>query len=252
MITQIGSMGIHFIAATVAIAPLSALGAFVGGIETFDGTTKDVATWNEYKPSGASVVTQNNALFTSDAGSVLYETHSQLIDSDDTVRMTINHTGSESTIFNGFGLILGAGAPNFDYAGSGGAYLWLMWENNGNSNDRLYGRARNGGSLVEGDVLTPANGLHPANTTYIYEIERGVTDASSATFRLYQADGVTLIDETTLDWAFAGLDGSMRIIAYSASNNTQFDNVMINVIPEPAVFGSLAVAGMLVMSRRRR
>lgn len=247
---QIKLMGIGSIVTAVAITPLSVLGAFVSGVETFDGTTKDVATWNEYAAAGAPVVTQNNALFTSDTGAVLYETHSQLIDSDDTVRVSITHTGSGTTSFNATGLILGAGAANFDYPSNGGAYLWLMWENNGGANDSLYGRARNGGSAVQSDVLAPANGLHPTNTTYIYEIERGVIDASSATFRLYQSDGVTLIDETTLDWAFAGLDGTMRIILYGASNNTQFDNVMINVIPEPAALAGFAVAGMLMLRRR--
>lgn len=43
-------------------SPLVARGAFVNGIEHFDGTVKDAATWSEYKDGTGNLISQSNQL----------------------------------------------------------------------------------------------------------------------------------------------------------------------------------------------
>src|SRR5438874_4102391 len=55
-------------AIALCIAVSCARGAFVNGVERFDGTVKDLNTWEQY-PSGGTGITQNDALFISGASS---------------------------------------------------------------------------------------------------------------------------------------------------------------------------------------
>jgi len=219
--------------------------AFISGIESFPGTVKDAATWEEFT-SGGGVIAQNNSLnIASTGGNSDYTTITQLINVGDFVRadVTVNSVGD----FGSAALYLtndsgGTGARTADDSR-------LVGIRYGNSADAIQAAVQRGAG---GDTYTNiVNGDHPVGTTYTYEITLDST--TSATFKVF--DGVTQLGSTlTLSplSPFGDLPGSMFISLVAGGSDVTFDNVMINQVPEPGTAGMLLMlaAGLIIQRRR--
>lgn len=226
-----------------AAAPL-APAAFIGGIESFNGTTKDAATWEERNGAGIS---QNDLLHLDVDGGIPgitqadYNTISQTVGVGEKVRVTVTPLSANSS---------GAAALILTTNSQGTAvrplddsrYLAVFY---GNSNDAILALTKDQATETNAPI---SNGDHPNNVGYIYEIER--VSSTSASMRVFLADGVTQLG-STITPTFAGVPDNLTIALYANQINVTFDEVTITAVPEPASLAGLAMAALLIRRRSR-
>jgi hypothetical protein len=233
---------------SVALATLAARSAragFVGGVERFDGTAKDTATWEEHV-NEQEVISQNDALIMTDlegglnSNSGEYTTRqlALLPGSAVSVRVTMSATGLASlyltnnsrgttaaTAFDSYWTRVDIGAP------SAQVERWIG----------ANGAGSNFGLL--------ANVSNPIGQTFKLEIVR--PNSTDYTYRVYDALGAQLGSSSFVGGAahpealFISLDGHNGMTA-------MWDDVTVsgNVAPEPGALWALT--GALPLLRRRQ
>src|SRR5262245_34957225 len=100
----------------------TASAAFVGGVERFDGTSLDPATWSATIPSGSSITQNNELIITNPAR---YQAVSQMIHVGETVsadvKILVNSTGASTEAH--FALVNPGGDEwSFEYSGGRSAF----------------------------------------------------------------------------------------------------------------------------------
>jgi len=234
----------------IALGVCQARGAFVNNVETFDGTSKDTTTWEEF--TRGSAITQDGKL-TLDAsvdpsfGHADYTTRQVtvgvggFVQADVTVRwkrfadlshakaddawvaLTTNSAGAGDVIFHdSYALSTQEEFDSFDDSG--------YWSGN------WYQASHGSGS---GNVSG-----HPLNHTYQLRLER--LSATSVRYSATNLDGSAV-------WSTVGTvpaNSSPLFVALVAINTiTDFDNVIVGVVPEPSV--AAACLGLLAIGARR-
>jgi len=224
----------------VATALLSAAGtaqaAFIAGVETFTGTTKDISTWEDFTAAGATI-SQNNALSINTTGNgsqeADYTTLSQTVGIGDTFRVDVRPVTNSG--------YYAAVALTNNSAGSGSRYVADSQFIHFNITSGSITAQEKGGSSS-----SVSSGL-ALNTTYVLEIER--LSATQSEFTVFQSNGITTVGSpTTL--THASIPGGLNISLYGVDLSVvEFDNA--TVVPEPATLGLLGLAGLLARRGRK-
>ena len=262
-----GVLALALCALLCSLAARPAAGAFVNGVEQFNGTTKDPVTWDEYNPfSSDNAITQNDAINfqyvppTFGFGSV---------NSDYTARTATVGIGQAASVdvrlrtftlpanpppfflHTSFYLTDNTGAPGTS-ARSDNNFIELTLDP-GTSGAALVGRGGNGGSHSLGTSIPGPVAFTPGSQ-YTLQIAR--PDANTARFSVFDAAG-NLIGSTSAD--VTGLPATLYPafgvsgfnIPPGVNYSIDFDNVRI--VPEPSTAAlAAALAAPLLLARRRR
>lgn len=225
------------------ISTQAAFGGFVGGVEHFEGTVKDTATWQEYVSNG-EVIIQNNALTIADpqgtgikTGDYTTREVKVLPGNSLSARVTLNAAGlaelylttnsagaTSSTAFDSYWAQLEIGASQTQ----GGISRWI---------------GANGGSNQGADLALVSN---PIGQTFEFEIVR--PNSTDYIFRAYDAQDALLGSNTYLGSTPhpEGLFISMQGINGSTAT---WDDVTVRIIPEPSPLGTIVGIGLLLSNR---
>lgn len=247
--------------AFLLLAPLAAIparAAFTNGVETFNGSTLDTATWQKYAYYPENVtISQNNALnvICADTANPAYGDYTTLsqtvaVGQRASVDVTVNsyNPGRSPKVY--FAL------TNNSLGNTGNTYrdtyrMIVFNDKDWNVLDWEYGPwgAGAGGNFDQG-TMAP----QPAGTTYHYEIQR--LSASSATFlvtdALHTVLGSSTVDLTGSSYNSVSLyPGPLYLSLGVEDANVTFDNVTISALPEPASLTLLALAATPLLLRRK-
>jgi hypothetical protein len=238
---------------TARLAP----GAFVNGIESFDGTTLDTATWEIYSSQITKPVTQNNALTISTANTVIfsdYTTRSQTVKVGErvSVEVTIN---AYSTVGGGgryAALYLTTNSAGTTHNSQFDDYkIWIWNDKDFNKMYWIYGDTALNVAPLTGPMAAP----QPEGTTFRYEIDR--ISSSEVAYFVYDNQGNKVINEPSIFTlgnsihAVAPHPAPLFISLYADGASVTFDNVTISAIPEPTSALLAGVPSVLLLLRRK-
>jgi len=228
----------------------SAHASFVGGVEHFDGSTKDTFTWEEYHSSaGEGTVTQNNAIeLNSPRGgaSVDYTTRGATVGVGGAVQvgLSIPSSGDTAALF-----LSTNSAGTTDTPLGDDRYLELTLTP---STRELIGWVGGiGGGSSDGAFATAPAG---ATENVTLRIERPTSGL--ATFLAYDSVGNLLGSDAV---SLSSVPDDLHVSLYSYNADATFDNATLAgnftvtalAIPEPAL-GLFAAGATLIATRRRR
>jgi hypothetical protein len=221
-------------------APLRA--GFVGGVETFDGSTLDLSTWTAFVPYGGTVTQNNTVTVTSPAvgAPVTYTTRLATVHPGGWVEADITGitTGSASSL-----LLVDSNsqsvpqlAPNaLELTYFGGPGYFDGFEVHSGSGD--------------GVATDFAQAPQPRSYPLTLRIERPT--ASSVTFSVYNSSHTLLGSKNSS--LSSSMPADMYVGLYSYAISTTFDNVRLGgnvTVPEPAAM-SLMLLLPFALRRRR-
>lgn len=237
--------------AVLALAPAVAHAAFVDGVETFDGTTLDTATWEQLNLVDPTRLTQDDAIRLNGSfpgGWIDYVTREQQVGVGQSLRadITLNDIGGSVYLIltnNSTGTGGGIGGITIQDTALLGVFLTANTD---------VGAQVGGSGSTTGQVLR--EGSTPLGEAFTYEIAR--LDSTSARYSILDLATKTTLFTQTL--SFGGIPDNLFIALAVNGGDATFDNVAIRaigdgpVIPTPAAVG----AGMLLLggliTRRRR
>ncbi len=216
----------------------NAYGAFVDGVESFAGTTKDLATWAEHNPK---VITQNNSLIFDHQnmfGTAGYNTRTQTVAWGQKVRATVTATIANA----GISLLLTNNSAGPNQLGSGNSAFWTFGLNV-NENDAfnrvVIGTGSNG---VSGDGNRGIFDFEPElNHTYVMQIKP--LSLRSAEFTLFDTDGTSVLESRLYDNAPIEVPNHTHISIVSPGGSSIVHSVA--TIPEP---GTALLVGSMVFA----
>lgn len=231
----------------------SARGAFVNGVEAFDGTAKDLTTWEQY-PSSGSGFSQNGALSITGAGDRDYTTRMVTISAGQrvTAEVRIDAPQETNTIYR--------------------AALLLTTNSNGTTKDSIFDSrvlgcqvtltdpsAQSTGRYFESisggnggvGIKRFADGTPVSGQTYLLSVQRDSTTDFQVSASLM--DGTLLFNDS---YSFPAPDVGMYIALHHTSYRFYFDSVStfdnVTITPEPSIFVAFLVLSLVCVSRRTR
>jgi cysteine-rich repeat protein len=209
--------------ALMLLAARAASAVFVDGVERFDGTVKNVATWVEYLgPDGPPAIVQDDDLtiVSPDTSSDYMTTFT--VGVGDVVSVTL--LGATSLGWTGLYL-------TNDSEGTSAATLWdshflfLQYS----PADQYFVGGDGGAGGTGGYAFAMGSPLPTPAAPYVLQIER--TSSTEATYRVFDGS-MTLIDSRT--WTFADVPDELFVTLVSEFNTPVFDDV---VAPAPPICG---------------
>src|SRR5688572_14978815 len=243
---RIGLIG----AALCAVAVRPARAGFDGGVERFDGTLKDTATWQEYV-GGNEVISQNNALFITDpqggisgnAGDYTTRHVALLPESTVSARAMVGGTGLASL----FRTSNSAGATALTQFDSSCTQL-VVDVPSGSPDGSITRWIGGSGSGTQSGLVAQVS--NPIGQTFKLEIVR--PNSKDYTYRAYDAQGLLLGSNSYIgsishpEALFISLGG---INGMSAT----WDDVTVtgNIVPEPCALFTF-VGSLTLLKRSRR
>ena len=231
-------------AVVVALAGGVARGGFVNGVEQFNGTDLDLATWDAVCPyANSSMSIQNGGLTLH--GQADITTRTITVGAGDMVRATMRIIEDRGDVNRGLVAIGGLSLTN----GSGNSSQYMLldsthigvyinatkktgWSNT-RVNDDWSGRS----------LFSTSESM--LNTTYILEINRTASD--HAIFSIYDERSVVLGRYAKY---LTSVPDELYVAVWSNSPATvEFDSI---TIPEPGTMAILALGGLAMPRRHRR
>ena len=222
-----------------------ALAAFVDGVERFDGTVKDTATWEEFTTvPGCSVSQDDRLIFKTGFGSdsIDYTTKNVTVGIGELVTVELFPTEGA-----GHALMYLTNNSSGHYTHMDSAHMSILY-----SHIEPYGFYDFGASAVfpggwVSDMFAADIPRLSLADPFILQIER--TSRTSATFSAFNSD-MSLIGSTGLSFTDMPDDLYISLGAVGGSGGpVAFDNVTI--VPEPAT-DCLVLLGSLALRARRR
>jgi hypothetical protein len=215
-----------FLAISIGTFSSIASAAFVGGVERFDGTSLDAATWSATIPSGSSITQNDQLIITNPAR---HQTISQTIHVGETVsadvKLLVNSTGASTEAH--FALV-NPGVDEWSFEYSGGRRSFYLGH---------YTPPGGGGSIP---FSFPVD-----LSAFTMQMRRATSDTLEITAF---SGGSQLFTHTHSTGPMAA---DLRIaLALRGSGQIAFDN--ITVVPEPPGALLVAIACGGVASRRHR
>lgn len=223
-------------------------GAFINGVEGFDGTVKDMSTWEEYLPYGGAIYQDDKLICDLSLTRRLeYTTKTVTVGVGDIVRVELlEHPqgNAESTMFLTTNSEGTNKSTSFD-----SHYLFIEYVHWPSSDEYWFvgGSGVSGASI--GQIFGIVSTLPSTDNPYILEIER--TTSNSAVFRAYDSDMTLIGSLTRTSFIFPGVPDDLYISLSAWGKNggfSIFDNVTI--IPEPGMILLLGLGGLLLRRRR--
>jgi hypothetical protein len=234
---------------------MPAQAAFVNNVETFNGTTFDLNTWEVYSSAGSfpslpPSLSQNDQLnlYTATAplgaSAASYTTIVPKVGIGQGVKadVTIHSPGSNDVTDLVELMLTSDSAGPSTNRGLDDHYVAVGYHTFGSDGfvDAFEGGSGSGvGYSILDSVLV-------IDHTYTFQITRD--SSSNATLSLY--DGNTQLGQPYTYTDLSGFPNGMHISLYSQYTDVSFDNVQIT--PEPASLGVVAVGTVLCLLRRRR
>ena len=212
--------------AVMALLVNTSSGAFINGVEQFDGTTLDATTWTPSIPA-SSTITQNNELIIT--GPARYTTNGIAIKVGDTVsadvKILVNSTGASTEAH--FTLV-NPGVDEWSFAYSGGRSAFYLFH------------------------FTPPGGggsgwfSYSHNTSaFTLQMQR----LSSTSLQIAAISGGAQLFSNTINTGAMANDLSISL-ALRGSGQISFDN--IRIIPEPSTAALIAMGVLTLCATRRR
>ena len=245
------------LAVVLAVGWQPVRGAFLDGVEPFDGTVKDTVTWEEYvQPPLAGTTGPNAEIVQDDALTIVgyseeymgyadYTTTSVQVGVGQaaTVEVTINEVDSPSILNALFYLTTNTGGTDcrslYD-----SHYLGINFGALGGRLSSVYGY---GDSQSHGYSSLSQFATIDVGTTYTYRIDRLTSDL--ARYSVLSDEGDEL-GSVTKDFSSLGVPDDLYLSLGAGGASVTFDNV--TVIPEPATVGLLMVGSLVGFLRRVR
>lgn len=230
---------------------------FHNGVESFDGTVIDTATWEVYTTGTASITQNDKLVFAAGNGG-----YTDVTSRDITVgvgqRARASLTVNSTPIQGGYGYAFlelatnssGAGAYFYQDSYSIGIeldYRTTSFEFLGGVN---YRPAANDRTIGRGRVMGQYFGNNLGKT---YHLEVARTTLTNARFRLYDNASTLLSD---LDYDVTNPDGRITpqslFVTLAAYGGVAFDDVTISDVPEPTGTVAVIAAIMILLNPMRR
>lgn len=219
--------------------------AFVNGVDTFDGPTRDINTWKLWENHPNEVFSQDDAArldsFDYDPrfnSRCTYVTLDQTVGVGETLRVDVTYNEQMDSYGLG-GIMLTSDNVTLDGLNMA-SYVMLINVSSGWGNNIAAGYKPLGGSYSWNDQVVGSQ--QPVGSTYVYEIDR--LSSTSAAFSVYDSDGTTLLGSTTVN--FSNIQDDLYICLYTLQCDMTYDNV---TIPEPATMGLLVLGGFFLRRR---
>lgn len=229
------------VALVVSLVVGSARAGFVGGFETFDGTTLDTGTWTAGILEVNRSISQNNEL---ELFSYVYTTDTQKVNIGERVTVDVTGTSNGTTLdsFNHIALYLTNKTNLVPGLGSGSQSATVFWTPN-NQSAQLF--INNSGVAPSSSALT---GMQ-FDTGYTFELDR--ESLTQITGRIRDASGNVVYEDTGVSSTLLDDDLYVAIMARNDDVRAVFDNITITPIPEPATLGMAAMSALLLRRRGR-
>jgi hypothetical protein len=224
--------------------------SYIGGVEHFDGTSKDSFTWEEhYSFPGEGTITQNNAIDLNSprsGASVDYTTRGATIGVGGSVQVDLSVPSTGDTV----ALFLGSNsAGTTDTPLGDDHYLELTL--NPSTRELIGWVGANGGGSSDGNFA-----MAPAGATQAVKLRIERMTSDSATFLAYDGAGNLLGSDAV---SLAGMPSDLHVALYSYDADATFDNVALAgnftvtaaAAPEPGI-GLLLIGTALAAGTRKR
>lgn len=226
-----------FVAWLLVCVPIQA--AFVGGVETFDGTTLDNVTWQAYAAPGTTIG-QNDALTISALGGTKgdYTTQSLQIGIGQSVSVEVTPVQGGYYGLTGVFLTNNSGGDSARMVDDT-KFVGLVWANFQN---RIMGYMNDEGAE---SYSTVQSSDHPENSTYVYKIDRIST--SQTDLSVWTTSGSQIGSTVSMDTS--ALPTDLYAALYVGDAVASFDNV--TVVPEPVSIIMVGMGVCMAACRRR-
>jgi hypothetical protein len=233
----------------LTFAVSSASGAFIDGVERFDGTVKDLTTWEQYPASGSGI-TQNDALNITGSGNRDYTTRSVAVGIGQrvTAEVTVTTPAETDTIYQAALLLTtnSTGTTKDSFFDSRFLGCQITFQDPSAQSTGRYFESIAGGNGGYGSKRF-ADGVPVSGATYLLSIQR---DAST-TFQVSASfgEGMLIFNDS---FSYPAPDGGLYVSLHHTSlrfffdSTSTFDNITIT--PEPnwnAVFLSLCALTLI-------
>lgn len=228
---------------SLSLAARTATAGFVGGLERFDGTTKDLMTWEEMAIFSGSSIGQNDALLMHAPYAADYTTRQLKVGINQGVHAEVTMLSTEPGGFDGWGVLALTTNSNGTSGHLMGDSQVLSVEVHSFFGGILASHMSSGSGTGEWVAQNVGN----VYQTFVLSIFR--TNLNSAEFSARGMNG-QFLGGTTL--TFSNVPDDLYVGMYSQTADVKYDNVAI--IPEPVGVAVVAttVAPAFARARRRR
>jgi len=210
-------------------------------VESFAGTTKDPATWEEYSVDGF-VSREDEGLVYLGGNKADYTTKAFTVGVGEYARVYLDESSSGTYGTNAL-LLTTNSLGTSGRATDDSRVLSVQWNN---YTAKIFARVSFDAGAVETD-MDIATGFGGLDGIW-FQIER--LSSTEARFSAFDS-GLDVIG-TVQTMTFSDVPDDLYIGLYTASSYCHYDNVVVGSVPEPVTMGLLAMGGLGMVIRRRR
>jgi len=218
---------------------------FIGGVEAFNGTTKDTTTWEEYTNAGS--ISQDDMLIVaaSQGGKADFTTKTLQVGFGQAVHAFVKEISS-ATFGNNALLLTTNSLGTSARATDDSRLLSVQWNKSGS---KIFSRISYDAGATEIDDNI-ATGIDSLEDGYWFQIER----LSSTEARFSAFDSSKQVVGTPQTITFSDVPNDLYIALYSGQTDSNWDECLSLDLPEPStmVMALTGVLGLLIFAWRKR